>query len=191
MKALAVFLIVLCLAAFGGVWYLHNTSNVTAYTERGECVVTQLNYDEFSRLKEQLEQGIFTGIRFADDDLSVASEYVLYTWTIWVNNRTSMDARIAEVQVTPLRGDILQFDPDMFFSGSYTEHSVEAWKSGYIKICVLHRLDGNQMKSDVDNSAVLYAETRPEKHNAKITWYLGGFPFPETNGKGGSVDLYP
>ena len=180
MKVLAIFLIVLCLAAFGGIWYLHVTSNVNVFPSG--CSLTELNNDveQFSKLSSQLEQGTFTGIRFSSEKLASPDDYLVYTWTVRLDNHTSLTARVAEIRVTPMKGyDILQFDPQALLFGSVPEYIIPPNSSIEVSVCVL------------TSRTILEAQSRPDMRDASVTWYFGGFPFPESNGKSGKLVLQP
>ena len=160
MKALGIFLIILCLAALGGVWYVHVTSNMNVFI--GECVAEDpaKNPEEFERLKEQLENNSFTGIRFSSAPLTTPDEYIWYTWTVRMDNNTSIPARIAEIQVVPKDGgyDILQYT-------SLSEQTVPAKTSVEIKVRVL------------TSRSILNSGSQPTVRDFKATWYFWGLPF--------------
>ena len=180
MKVFAIFLIILCLAALGGIAYLHATSSLNAWSV--SCLVSELKDDMslYQELKTRLEQGTFIGTRFSSEPISAPEDYLVYQWTVRLENRTALPAQVAEIRVSPMRGyDILQFDPKVFTSGSVPEYQVESGKSAEITVCVL------------TSRAVLDGQDRPDMRDASLTWYLGGFPFPETNGKGGKLVLRP
>ncbi len=180
MKAFAIFMIILCLAAFGGVWYLQVTSNVNIFSV--SCVVSEPkdNLALFEKLKDQLEQGTFVGTRFTSESLSSAEDYLVYTWTVRIDNRTSLTARIAEIQVSPMKGyDIVQFDPETLLYGTVPKHVVQPNSSIEFTVSVL------------TSRSILNSQSRADMRDADLTWYLGGFPFPETNGKGGKLVLRP
>ena len=185
MKTFAIFLIVLCLIVAGGIIYSLVTSNLTAVSTSCTLLVQRENqalFDSaFEKLKTQLEEGSFTGTRFSDELLTTADQYRIYTWTVRVENRTALPARVAEIQVLPLKGyDILQFDMDALASGSDPrERIIQPHSASEFTVSVL------------TSDAVRNASSRADVRDATMTWYFSGFPFPETNGKGGKLVLRP
>ena len=183
MKAFAIFLIILCLLAVGGSLYLLATSNLNAYSV--SCSEMELTGDYaaiFESLKTRLEDGTFTGTRFSGEMLSSANQYRVFKWTVRVENNTFLPARVTEIQVIPKKAyDILQFDLNAIYSDSIREYTVSARSSREIDVYVL------------SSAAIDEGTSGWEKNvrDATLTWYLGGFPFPETNGKGGKLVLKP
>ena len=183
MKAFAIFLVILCLLAIGGSLYLLATSTLNAYpVDFKELELTQENQVIFEALKVRLEEGTFTGTRFSGEALSDPDQYRLFRWTVRIENNTFLPARVAEIQVIPNKAyDILQFDLNAIYSDSVQEYTVKARSSREIEVYVL------------SSAAIDLGTSGREKNmrDANITWYLGGFPFPETNGKGGKLILKP
>ena len=179
MKAFAVFLIILCLMAVGGSLYLLATSNLNVYSV--SCVELE-DSAIFQALKTSLEDGTFIGTRFSNDALSSANQYRIFKWTVRVENNTFLPARVAEIRIIPKKAyDILQFDLNSLYSDSVQEYVIKARSSREIDVYVL-------------SSAAIDEGTSGREKNirdAAISWYLGGFPFPETNGKGGKLVLKP
>lgn len=187
MKAFAVFLIVLCLVAAAGIIYMLVTSNLTAVCESCERLSLKdtdhpdYNYSVlFDMLKAKLEEGTFTGTRFSDEPLTSADQYCIYIWKVRVENRTALPARVAEIQALPMKSyDILQFDMNALVSDMVPDRIVQPHSVAYIDVCVLA------------SSAISSASSRPDVRDATITWYFAGYPFPESNGKGGRLVLRP
>ncbi len=185
MKAFAIFLIVLCLIAAGGIIYTLVTSNLTAVSVSCTLLTQEDNaslYDDiFDKLKSQIEEGSFVGTRFSEETLTTADRYRIYTWTVRVENRTSLPARVAEIQILPLKGyDILQFDMDALAGGTGMPERI-IQPNSVIEYTV----------SVLTSDAIRNASSRADVRDATITWYFSGYPFPETNGKGGRLVLRP
>ncbi len=108
MKAAAIFILVLCLAALGGIGYLYLNSNVTV--SYAECIatdpVTQLEI--YNQLTSALSAGTLIGTPFAKEPPASPEDAVFYTYTVHLENRSFLPVEIVEIQVTPLSGDVLQ-----------------------------------------------------------------------------------
>ncbi len=177
MKAFAIFLIVLCLVVTGGIIYMLVTSNLVAVSV--DCESGIPNEILFSRLKERLEEGAFAGTVFSDEELTNAGQYIVYTWTVRVENRSSLPSRVTEIRVLPMKGyDILQFDMNAIMKDSSpADYVIQPHSVSEIKVSVL------------SSRAIEHASSRADVRDATITWYFSGFPFPESNGKGGKLVL--
>lgn len=185
MKAFAIFLIVLCLVVTGGIIYSLVTSNVSAVSISCSLLPQEENQalyiDIYDKLKSQLEDGSFSGTRFSEEKLTTADQYRVYTWTVRVENHTSLPASVTEIHVLPLKGyDILQFDMDAVMDGKGTsEKTVQPHSSAEFSVSVL------------TSAAIKNASSRADVRDATITWYFSGYAFPDTNGKGGKLVLRP
>ena len=152
MKPLAIFLVILVIAAFAGVGYLYFSANLEVSFV--ECVATDplTQADYFSSLKTSLETGTFVGTRYSVPDLPDPENCLFYTWTVRVANKTFLQADTVEIQVTPMSGDILSI--------------------GTTKETVL------PARSETSISAtVLTARSMHSVREATVTWYVWGLPF--------------
>ena len=181
MKAFAVFMIILCLIVTGGIIFLLATSNLNAVSESCNILPLEKNTELFDLIKSQLEDGTFTGTRFSNENLTSANQYRVYTWTVRVENRTALPAHVTEIRVLPLKGyDILQFDMNAVATGnSPGEQIIQPHSSALLTVSVL------------TSGTVVNASSRDDVRDATISWYFAGYPFPETNGKGGKLILRP
>ena len=187
MKAFAILMIILCLLAAGGMIFMLVTSSLdavsvscTLLSADSDNNTPQLYLDLFDKIKSQLEDGSFVGTVFSDEALTSSDQYRIYIWTVHVDNRTVLPARIAEIQVLPMKGyDILQFDMDTLMSDSVPNRIIQPHSSADISVCIL------------TSAAIANASSRPDVRDATISWYFAGYPFPESNGKGGKLILRP
>ncbi len=168
MKAAGIILLVLLIAALTGVGMILARSDMNVVYVN--CVatdpVTQQEY--FSMLKEQLENGTFTGTRFSDEMLSSPDQYVFYTWTVRLENNTSLTANAAEMMISQPQDyhyDILQI-------GDMTEYCIPPHSSRTVSATVLASRD------------VLY-EQKPEFRIATVTWYYEGVDAPTDTDRDG------
>ena len=154
MRAAAIILLILCLAAAGLTGYLYLNTNVivTGIT----CVATDAadQAELFSQLKTQAQTGTFTGMPFATSDIGEAGSYQFYTYTVHLTNQTFIRAEVAEVRITPMNGDVLQMAEN-------EARSIPARKEGTVQATIL---------------------TAKEMHSIReltLTYYLWGLPFSE------------
>lgn len=180
MKQLGIFLIIICIAVIGGIIYLNTTSTVTPFSV--SCTVSRLSENAPVRdpLLAQLESGTFTGTVFSSETIASPDDYLVYTWKVRVENRTALPAKGVSIQVTPERYDVLQFDMDSLRTGRPAEHQIDPGTFAEFEIGIIVYRQNNP-------ASVESAKT----HNATVTWYLSGFPFPGPNGKNGKLILEP
>ena len=152
MKAVAIILIILCLAALVGVGYLYASSNLSVSFV--ECIANDpmVQTEYFSSLKESMENESFVGTRFTRDALSTPDLYQFFTWTVKLENRTFLDADVAEIQITPMSGDVQQI-------GDTNPHTVRSWHEGTL------------------SATVLTSRSMHSVREAIVTWYFWGIPF--------------
>ncbi len=152
MKTAGIILIILCLIAVCGAGYLYFNSNMTVSFV--ECIATdpsaQLDY--YLEMKDRIEKNTFVGTLFTDTVPEGPEKYVFYTWTVKLDNQTSLSAKIAEIQIVPMSGDVLQI-------GAEGERNIPARESATLSATVL---------------------TSRQMHNVReaiVTWYFWGLPF--------------
>ena len=152
MRPMAVILLVifLGLTVLTGYFYFNTQVLVRDIT----CVAADAADQEalFQELKRQVEAETFTGTPFSTKEMGNAADYQFYTYTAHLGNQTFIQAEVAEMQVTPMNGDVLQIaDPDPIAIPGRGEGTVQA--------------------------TIL---TRKDMHNVRelmITYYLWGLPF--------------
>ena len=152
MRAAAILLLAVCLAAAGLTGYLYFSANVEITGI--DCVAADAADQAafFDSLKGQLEREVFTGTPFQTENLGEAGAYQFYTYTVHLRNDTFVRAEAAEVQVTPMNGDVLQTEEAQL-------RSVPARGEGQIQATIL---------------------TEKDMHNVReltVTYYLWGIPF--------------
>ncbi len=155
MKALAVILIFLCIAALVGVGFLCLTAGVTV--DAIGCVASdaQTVPDYYTNLKEQADSDTFVGTRFADGVLPNAEACQFLTYTVRLKNTGFLTAEAVELQVTPMQGDILQI-------GDSESHTLRGQSNGDLQAVIL---------------------TGKENHNIRqltVSYYVWGIPFTVT-----------
>ena len=125
MRPVAVILLLICLAAAGLTGYLYFTANVTVADIT--CVAV-------------------------DADLGEAEDYQFYEYTVLLRNKTFVKAEVAEIQVTPMHGDVLQ-------TADFRKTDIPARGEGQVTATIL---------------------TAKGTHNVReltLTYYLWGLPF--------------
>ena len=152
MKAAAIILIVLVLAAVGAIGYLYLKSDLAVSFV--SCIVTDTvtQADYFDQLKSQIASSSFVGTLFAGTDLGEADEYQFITYTVHLTNHAFLNAEVIEFRVTPMQGDVAQI-------GETVQYSLKSGKS-------------------MDLSATIL--TAREMHSIRegtVTCYFWGIPF--------------
>ena len=154
MKAAGIILIIICIAALAGVVYYYASSSLTvSYVD---CIATDpMTQPELMELlKDQLEDGTFTGMKLTSEPSFSPAESLLYTWTVRISNRTRIPAKAAEIRIIPLSGDIIQLPvPE--------ETVIRPGEDAEIAVTVL---TGSNMH---------------HVREAIVSWYLWGMPFSE------------
>ena len=108
MKAFAIFLIVLVLAAVIGVGWLYLNARIDIRFD--SCVANDgiTQSEVFYNVKNKLKNDTFVGTRFTNEELGEADQYQFLTYTIHVNNHSFLQAEVIEIRITPMQGDVLQ-----------------------------------------------------------------------------------
>ena len=152
MRPVAVILLLICLAAAGLTGYLYFTANVTVADITCVAVDAADRRDVFQELKKQTENDTFAGTPFDTANLGEAEDYQFYEYTVLLRNKTFVKAEVAEIQVTPMHGDVLQ-------TADFRKTDIPARGEGQITATIL---------------------TAKGTHNVReltLTYYLWGLPF--------------
>ena len=152
MKALAIFLVILVIAAVAGVGYLYISSNMEVTFASVTAVDPVTQTDAFNQLKTSLSNGTFIGTQYDTDPLSAPENYIWYTWTVHLDNKSFLPADVVEIQITPMTGDVLRY-------GDTAEHAVAPRGEGEI------------------SATMLTARSMHSVREAVVTWYVWGLPF--------------
>ena len=152
MRPVAIILLLIFLALAGLTGYLYFTANVVVADANCVAVDGADQAELFLGLKDQVEKGIFTGTPFETSDLGDPGEYQFLTYTIRLRNETFVKAEVAELQITPMNGDVLQMADE-------TAHSIPARSEGSIQATILTKKDMHSVREIM------------------ITYYLWGLPF--------------
>ena len=152
MKALAIFLVIVLLAAVVGVGYLYFSSNLEISFASVAAVDPFTQQDAFSQLKSSLENGTFVGIRYDASPLATPDNYLWYTWTLHLENKSFLKADTIEVQVTPMSGDILRH-------GDTAEFTLDSHMKGDLSVTMLTSRSMHSVREAI------------------VSWYVWGLPF--------------
>ena len=107
MKPLAIFLVILVIAALAGIGYLYFTSNITVSFVSVTATDPASQLDTFDQVKAAVGNDTFVGTRYSSAPLTGAEDYLFYTWTVHLENQSFLPADTIEIQVTPMAGDAL------------------------------------------------------------------------------------
>ena len=152
MRPIAIILLVLCLAAAGFTGYLYFNTAVTVTGTECAAVDAVDQAALFEQLKAQTGAGTFTGTPFRTEDIGQAADYQFLTYTVKLRNTTFLKAETAELQVTPMNGDVLQ-------TAEETPTDIPARGQGEIRATILTKKDMHSVRELI------------------ITYYLWGLPF--------------
>ncbi|MBQ9251219.1 MAG: hypothetical protein IJ188_01110 [Clostridia bacterium] len=152
MRPVAIILLIICLGMIGFTGFLYFNANVVITDI--DCIAVDAGdqAEYFQGLKDQIEAGTFVGTPFNTAEVGKAEEYQFYSYTVHVANDTFIKAEVAEVQVTPMNGDVLQLAEE-------NARTIPARGKGTIQATIL---------------------TKKEMHNVRelmVTYYLWGLPF--------------
>jgi len=163
-KPAAILVLILCLAAVGGLVFLYLQSTVTVTAL--ECVavdaVNQL--EAFEALRAQLASDTFTGTRFTRDLPEKPEDYLFYTYTVRADNRAMLPAELLELQVTPMAGDVLQI-------GDLEPHDLPSGQSASLTATILSPREGHNVRE------------------LTVTYYIWGIPFSVRLTSRGTAEL--
>ena len=155
MKAFAIFLIVLVLAAVIGVGWLYMNARMDI---RFDSCIANDGYTQaevFNSVKARLKNDTFIGTRFTNEELETADQYQFLTYTIHVNNHSFLKAEVIEIRITPMQGDVLQL-------GDETPHDLPSGRQTDLSATILTNRNMHSVRE------------------ATVTWYFWGLPFTET-----------
>ena len=152
MKAFAIILIVLCMAAVAGLGYLYFTA--TLEIEVTGCIATDAasQADTFQELKKAAEEETLTGTLFRKPGEATPETCVFYTYTVKITNQSFLKAEVIEISVTPMDGDILQM-------GDLQPHDLESGRTAELTATILTTKESHQVREGT------------------VTYYLWGIPF--------------
>ena len=154
MKAFAVILIVLVLAAVCAVGYLYLNAGLDVRFV--SCIATDgvSQVEFFDDLRSRVENGSFTGTRLTNDLPGTADQYQFLTYTVRLDNHSFLNAEVLEIRITPMQGDVLQLETE-------SETDLPA---------------GRQ----VDISATILTDRAMHSvREATVSYYVWGIPFTE------------
>ena len=152
MKPLAVFLVILVIAALIGVGFLWFSSSLTVTFSSVVATDPVSQANAFGEIRTAVENGTFVGTRYSSAPLTGPEDYLFYTWTLHLENTSFLPADTIEIQVTPMAGDVL-----------------------LVGDTVNHKL---LKKDSMDLSAtILTARNMHSVREAVVTWYVWGLPF--------------
>ena len=152
MKAFALILIVLVLAAICAVGYIYLTARLDV--QFVSCVATDAvsQADYFNTLKEKLASSSFVGTRFSDVVPGSPEHYQFLTYTVRLSNRAFLPAEIVEIRITPMGEDLLQV-------GDEVPHDLPAGRNTDLSAMILTTRDMHSVRE------------------ATVSWYFWGIPF--------------
>ena len=155
MRPIAIILLIICLAMIGLTGYLYLTARVVITDINCAAADAADQPEVFEGLKAQTRAGTFTGIPYDTENLGAAEDYQFLTYTVELRNDTFLRAEVAEVQVTPMNGDVLQMEET-------TVRTIQPGTSGTAQATILTGKDMHSVRE------------------LTVTYYLWGLPFSAT-----------
>ena len=152
LKHVAIFLMVLVVAAMVGVGWLYMTAQVSVVATGVTAFEAASQAALFGELQQQAANDAIVGTVYSTEPIGDIGGYQFYTYTIRLRNDCFIDAESVEVQVTPMAGDVVQL-------GDFSPKTLPARTTGDIQATIL---------TDVAMHGV---------REVNITYYLWGFPF--------------
>lgn len=152
MRVAAILLIVLCLAAVGGLGYLYIHSQLTV--EAAGCIATDAvtERETFDRLKAEALGDTLVGTVFQPPKEATAENSLFYSYTLKITNHTFLKAEVIEISITPMNGDWLQ-------TGETEAFDLKSGQSMEMSATILSAKGGHQVRE------------------ATVTYYFWGIPF--------------
>lgn len=152
MKYIAILMVVILLAAIGGIGYVYMTANLALEATGLTVHTAQEQQATFADLKRRMEAGTVLGTVFDPDPLGDVSDYSFYTYTFRLRNDCFLPLDMIEVQIVPVEGDVLQM-------ASVQQGSLPAQSRGDTSATILTRTGTHQVREVL------------------ITYYVWGVPF--------------
>lgn len=152
MKAIAIILVIVCLAAFAGVGYMYMKAVVEVDTV--DLIVYEAGTQEalFQDLKEQVAEHRLIGTMFSDSVPEQNNDLAFLQYTVTLKNDTFLKAEEAEIQITPVAEDILQI-------GETMPVDIPAHEKGNVQAILLTSKDTKTIRE------------------LTVTYYIWGLPF--------------
>lgn len=107
MKATAIILIVLVLAAGGCLGYALFNTNLQVTGKGLQTLSAQQRAEEFETLKRAVDQQSLLGTVLRPGELGAAEDYSYYIYTLRLKNPGLVPAEMVEMQIAPISGDVL------------------------------------------------------------------------------------
>ena len=155
MKFVAWILVILLLALVGGGVYLYMNTNIAISAIAMATTPAPQWEGPFNEYKSGLQSGAALGTIFDPAPIGDINDYVFNTYTVTLSNNSFIPAEMAEVQVVPVQGDVLQT-----LTANIT--NIPARSSAQIAATVLARKDVHQVRQII------------------VTYYLWGYYFTLT-----------
>lgn len=156
MKYVAWVLVIVLLAVVGGGVYLYLNANVAIEEIVFTSVSASERETEFQDYQRRLLNGAVPGTVFSADALSDnAGDYAFYTYTVKLKNNCFIPAKMVEVQVVPVAGDVLQTLDE-------TDHTLPPREAGAVRATVLTHATSHSVRQVI------------------VTYYLWGYMFTTT-----------
>lgn len=159
MKPIAIILVIVCLAAFTGIAYMYMNAVIEVTDVKTVIFEAGTQQALFDELKTQTDEKRLIGTMFADDMPQKSDDLVFLQYTVSLANNTFLNAEEAEIQITPVSGDILQI-------GETQPADIRAHEAGNVQAVLLTHGDTKNIRE------------------LTVTYYLWGIPFRYTTTSG-------
>lgn len=147
MRAVALVLVVCVLAAGGVVVYAAVNTTLAYEVRQVQVVPASERPDEYVRWQTALLREAAQGTAFGGDFTGTAQDYTFFIYTVDVKNRGLIGARMAELQVGPVEGDVLAISPAASMHRNVNEPvDIPAGATRAIQCILLTRAGGNAVR---------------------------------------------
>ena len=109
MKYVAIFMVVLVVAAAGLGLYTYANARLQVASVELTTVSASERADEFTALQMAVDRGALSGTAFTESVPGTAADYSFFTYTFRLRNGGLIDAEMVEIQPIPANGDVLAY----------------------------------------------------------------------------------
>lgn len=139
LKFLAIFMVVLVLAAAGLIAYFFSTSKVEIVAVDSVGRQASDRQEQFDALKNSVINSTFQGTMFSKGTLGEAGDYALITYTVRLKNQCLVPIDMIEMQIVPTAGDVLQI-------GDLTPKALPSQTEGNVQATLLTGRDNHSIR---------------------------------------------
>ncbi len=166
MSAVALVLVVCVLAAGGLVMYAAVNTTLAVELRQVQVIPASERPDEYARWQTALIRQAAQGTAFEGTMTGTAQDYAFFVYTVDVSNRGLISARMAELQVVPVEGDVLAYSPAAsLYRNVNVPEDIPAGGTRAVQCILLTRANSNAVR---DLYLTYYIWGRP--HTIRLTY---------------------